>query len=161
MILCGAWSRQAQRPCRQHVVPGRNRCHWHGGRNPGGRPGNRNALLHGRYTAAALAAKLVSRATKAGLPTELAARPARADGQGDGGDRLFALVAELKLAGADPEQLLREAARGFAADVRAAEAAARAEGLDSHGLTAAAWLRFWPRGAAADLPRNDGAPGSR
>jgi XTP/dITP diphosphohydrolase len=111
--------------------------------------------------AAALTAKLVSRATKAGLPAELSARPARADAPGGGGDRLFALVAELKLAGADPEQVLREVARGFAADVRAAEAAARAEGLDSHGLTAAEWLRFWPRGGAADLPRNDGAPGSR
>ena len=92
--------------------------------------------------AAALAAKLVSRATKAALPAELVdgIRPG-----GDPGQRLFALVAEVKLAGADPEQLLRQAARGFAEDVRAAEATARAEGLDSHSLTAGDWLRCWPR----------------
>jgi XTP/dITP diphosphohydrolase len=92
--------------------------------------------------AAALAAKLVSRATKAGLPAELAGSTRGPDS--DPGQRLFSLVAELKLAGADPEQLLRQSARGFAEDVRAAEAAARAEGLDQHALTAADWLRHWP-----------------
>ncbi|HEX4362633.1 MAG TPA: MazG family protein [Pseudonocardia sp.] len=92
--------------------------------------------------AAALAAKLVSRASKAGLPAELAAPPRHA---GDPGQRLFALVAEVKLAGADPEQVLREAARGFGAEVRAAESAARDAGLDPHGLTADDWLRYWPR----------------
>jgi XTP/dITP diphosphohydrolase len=96
--------------------------------------------------AAALAAKLVSRATKAALPAELVDGAGAA---GDPGQRLFALVAEVKLAGADPEQLLREAARGFAGDVRAAEGAARAEGLDSHALTAAEWLRYWPRSSNA------------
>ena len=94
--------------------------------------------------AAALAAKLVSRATKAGLPAELAGADALQRPGGGAGQRLFALVAEVKLAGADPEQLLREAARGFAAEVRAAESAARDAGLDPHALTAADWLRYWP-----------------
>jgi XTP/dITP diphosphohydrolase len=84
--------------------------------------------------AAALVAKLVSRARKAGLPDELA---------GAGGP-LFAEVARAKLAGRDPEQELRAAARGFDALVRAAEDAARVAGLDPHALTPEDWRRFWP-----------------
>jgi XTP/dITP diphosphohydrolase len=93
--------------------------------------------------AAALAAKLVSRAGKAGLPAALTAQASLGNGPGE---RLFALVAEVKLAGADPEQVLRAAARRFAADVRAAEGAARLAGLDSHQLGAGDWNRFWPNG---------------
>jgi XTP/dITP diphosphohydrolase len=85
--------------------------------------------------AAALAAKLVSRARKAGLPAELAAA----------GDELFDLVARLKVAGEDPEQRLRAAARAFDVRVRAAETAARADGLDQHALTAEDWRRYWER----------------
>jgi XTP/dITP diphosphohydrolase len=84
--------------------------------------------------AAALAAKLVSRTRKAGLPGELATV----------GDELFDLVAVAKLAGDDPEQRLRAAARRFEAAVRSAEAAARADGRDPHGLTADDWRRYWP-----------------
>ncbi len=84
--------------------------------------------------AAALAAKLVSRARKAGLPGELATV----------GDELFDLVAMAKLAGEDPEQRLRAAARRFEAAVRAAEGAARADGRDPHSLTADDWRRYWP-----------------
>jgi XTP/dITP diphosphohydrolase len=84
--------------------------------------------------AAALAAKLVSRARKAGLPADLAA----------GGDELFDLVARSKVAGEDPEQRLRAAARAFDARVRAAEAAARADGLDQHALTPDQWRHYWP-----------------
>lgn len=84
--------------------------------------------------AAALAAKLVSRATKAGLPGELTAA----------GDELFEAVARAKLAGGDPEQRLRAAARAFDARVRAAEAAAKADGLDQHALTPEDWRRYWP-----------------
>jgi XTP/dITP diphosphohydrolase len=83
--------------------------------------------------AAALAAKLVSRATKAGLPNELMT----AD------DELFELVARAKLAGGDPEQRLRAAARAFDARVRAAETAAKADGLDQHALTPDDWRRYW------------------
>ncbi len=92
--------------------------------------------------AAALAGKLVSRARRAGWPPDLLP-----DGAAPG-DRLFALVAEGKLGGGDPEGELRAAARRFAADMRAAEDAARAAGEDPHALDAGAWRRFWPRAAA-------------
>jgi XTP/dITP diphosphohydrolase len=84
--------------------------------------------------AAALAAKLVSRARKAGLPAGLAAD----------GDELFDLVARSKVAGEDPEQRLRAAARRFDARVRAAESAAKADGLDQHALTPEQWRSYWP-----------------
>jgi len=84
--------------------------------------------------AAALAAKLVSRARKAGLPAELAT----------GDEELFDLVARIKIGGDDPEQRLRGAARAFEARVRAAENAARADGLDQHALTPEQWRRYWP-----------------
>jgi XTP/dITP diphosphohydrolase len=89
--------------------------------------------------AAALAAKLLSRARKAGLPAELSRRVTGPAGA------LFHQVAELTWAGADPEHELRRAALGFADDVRAAETAAHAAGLNPHQLSAADWHRFWPR----------------
>ncbi len=65
--------------------------------------------------AVALAAKLVNRTARAGLPAELL--PA-----GPGvGEQLFAVAAAAKLAGIDPEAELRTAARRFADAVRAAE----------------------------------------
>jgi len=98
--------------------------------------------------AAALAAKLVSRATKAGLPSELLPT-----GPGPG-VALFALAARAKLAGADPEAALRTVARQFGDDVRAAERSARAAGLDPTdvgsagldpgGLTPEQWRAHWP-----------------
>ncbi|MPY78002.1 MAG: MazG family protein [Actinophytocola sp.] len=89
--------------------------------------------------ATALAAKLASRTGRANLPAELFPRG------DDVGQRLFRAVAEAKRAGAEPEGELREAARAFAADVRAAEAAARADGVDPSVLDAAGWRRYWPR----------------
>jgi XTP/dITP diphosphohydrolase len=100
--------------------------------------------------AVALAAKLVSRATKAGLPRDLlpsAADPSSADVPGsDGytGASLFALAAAAKLAGEDPEAALRCVARRFADDVRTAERSARAAGLDPARLTAHQWWEHWP-----------------
>ena len=89
--------------------------------------------------AVALAAKLTSRTARAGLPVELLP-------SGSGvGEQLFALAARAKLAGVDPEAELRTTARRFEADVRAAEDAARAAGLDPHALGEQDWLRFWPR----------------
>lgn len=85
--------------------------------------------------AVALAAKLISRAHRAGVPDDLTSV----------GDELFDLVAAVKLAGDDPEQRLRAAARRFATRVRAAESAARVDGRDPHSLTAADWRRYWPR----------------
>jgi XTP/dITP diphosphohydrolase len=88
--------------------------------------------------AVALAAKLVSRTARAGLPVDLLAA-------GPGvGERLFADVARAKLAGDDPEAALRTAARRFADDVRAAERSARDAGLDPHALDADAWRAHWP-----------------
>ena len=109
--------------------------------------------------AVALAAKLVSRAHRAGLPADLlpgltlpgltsvtggddaacgdgaeaatdAASAADAGGVPDAGLALFALAARARLAGRDPEAELRAVALRFAADVRAAEDAARAAGED-------------------------------
>jgi XTP/dITP diphosphohydrolase len=89
--------------------------------------------------ATALAAKLVNRTARAGLPAELL--PA-----GPGvGEQLFAVAATAKLAGIDPEAELRTAARRFADSVRAAERAAAEAGQDPHRLDAAAWAKYWPR----------------
>ena len=90
--------------------------------------------------AVALAAKLISRATRAGLPADLLP-----DGPGLG-ERLFTDAARAKLAGDDPEAALRTAARRFADDVRAAERSARDAGLDPHTLDADAWRANWPAG---------------
>ena len=90
--------------------------------------------------AVALAAKLISRTARAGLPADLLP-----DGSGLG-ERLFADAARAKLAGEDPEAALRIAARRFADDVRAAERSARDAGLDPHALDADAWRAHWPAG---------------
>lgn len=87
--------------------------------------------------AAALAAKLVSRARKAGVPRDLIER-------GSSSDTLWGAVVDVKLSDADPEQRLRSAARRFDESVRAAESAARAAGRDSHALTENDWHTFWP-----------------
>ena len=91
--------------------------------------------------AVALAAKLVSRTARAGLPADLLPAGAGA------GEQLFAVAAEAKLAGGDPEAALRTAARRFADDVRAAERSARDAGLDPHALDAEAWRPHWPSAA--------------
>ena len=88
--------------------------------------------------AVALAAKLTSRAARAGLPADLL------PGGPGVGERLFADAARAKLSGDDPEAALRTAARRFADDVRAAERAARGAGLDPHALDADAWRAHWP-----------------
>lgn len=88
--------------------------------------------------AVALAAKLAQRTARAGLPGDLLPT-----------DPLFALAAQVKLSGEDPEGELRAVARRFAADVRAAERAARAAGVDPSGMGSGMdeenWRRFWPR----------------
>lgn len=57
LIMCGAKTR-AGLPCRLPPVKGRTRCRMHGGSTPrsnrGGAPkGNRNAVVHGYYSAEA------------------------------------------------------------------------------------------------------------
>lgn len=89
--------------------------------------------------ALALAAKLVARTRRAGLPADLLPSGA------DPGARLFALAASVKLDGADPEGELRAVARRFAGNVRAAERAARAAGVDPGAMDERAWRDFWPR----------------
>ncbi|HEX8518717.1 MAG TPA: MazG family protein [Pseudonocardia sp.] len=91
--------------------------------------------------AVALAAKLTSRATRAGLPADLLPG---ADGDAEVGERLFGAAARATLAGDDPEAALRQAARRFADDVRAAERSAAAAGRDPHALDADAWRAHWP-----------------
>ncbi|MFR9730024.1 MazG family protein [Saccharopolyspora sp. MS10] len=93
--------------------------------------------------AAALAAKLVDRADRAGVPRELL------DVAGSPGAALFGLAAGIRLDGGDPEDELRAASLAFAARVRAAEAAARADGLDPHRLGAEQWAGYWGSTAAA------------
>ena len=47
---CGARTRQGSR-CRSPAVPGKRRGRMHGGAvGSGARPGNQNALRHGRYS---------------------------------------------------------------------------------------------------------------
>jgi XTP/dITP diphosphohydrolase len=84
--------------------------------------------------ALALAAKLVQRTKRAGLPSDLLPD-----------SPLFAAAAQAKLSGDDPEGQLRVVARQFAEDVRAAEQAARSEGVDPAGMDESDWRRFWPR----------------
>jgi XTP/dITP diphosphohydrolase len=60
------------------------------------------------------------------------------------GSTLFAVAALARLAGEDPEGELRAVARRFADDVRAAERAARAAGVDPASMSAEDWRRFWP-----------------
>ena len=96
--------------------------------------------------ALALAAKLVSRTAAMALPADLlpgSEERTRSDGGTGGG--LFALAATAKLTGEDPEAALRTVARRFAEDVRAAERAARAAGLDPETLTAPQWREYWPQ----------------
>jgi XTP/dITP diphosphohydrolase len=88
--------------------------------------------------AVALAAKLVSRTRRAGLPADLVP-----EGAGIGED-LFRRIARSVRSGEDPEAELRTAARAFAGQVRKAEQAAAAEGATPHSLDEATWRRTWP-----------------
>lgn len=107
-------------------------------RSEKGRSSSVDGVAHAQ-PAVNLAAKLVSRTARAGLPADLLPSGPSV------GERLFALAAEAKLAGIDPEAELRTAARRFAEDVRAAErAAAAAAGLDPHALDADTWRAHWP-----------------
>lgn len=88
--------------------------------------------------AVSLAAKLTQRVTRAGFPADLL------PDNGSDADRLFALAAAIKLRGADPEGELRAVGRRFAGQVRAAERAARAAGIDPLRMGGDDWRRFWP-----------------
>jgi XTP/dITP diphosphohydrolase len=88
----------------------------------------------------ALAAKLIGRASKAGLslpcddpiPDSAAERAGAApvsDGEARIGALLMALVVRAHRAGVDPEAALRAAARSYAADIRAAESGVTESGV--------------------------------
>ncbi|MEY9878063.1 XTP/dITP diphosphohydrolase [Streptacidiphilus sp. MAP12-33] len=75
--------------------------------------------------ALALAAKLHSRAGKAGVRVALPQEEAASDGAGqDFGTRLLRIAVEAQDAGVDPEAALREAARAYRDAIRRAESAA-------------------------------------
>ncbi|MER7010742.1 MazG family protein [Saccharopolyspora sp. NPDC000359] len=83
--------------------------------------------------AVALAAKLVQRAARAGIPPE--ALPSGAAP----GEALFDIAARAKLGGGDPEDELRAVALSFAERIRAAEQRARKSGREPAELTADEW----------------------
>ena len=89
--------------------------------------------------ALALAAKLAQRTARAGLPGDLLPK------HDSVGARLFDLAALAKLAGTDPEGELRTVARTFAEQVRAAERAAKATGVDPATMGHEDWRAHWPR----------------
>lgn len=70
--------------------------------------------------ALALAAKLISRAQKAGVDVGVAVEPAPSASR-DIGEKLFAVVGEAVEAGVDPELALRETARRYRSAVRSGE----------------------------------------
>ncbi len=88
---------------------------------------NRSSAVDGvplAQPALSLAAKLVHRVEKAGVPVPAPAPPERApESAEEVGDALFALAAAARDRGVDPEQALRDAARRYVAAVKAAEAA--------------------------------------
>ncbi|SEF17261.1 MazG family protein [Jiangella alba] len=87
---------------------------------------NRTSAVDGvplAQPALSLAAKLVHRVEKAGVPVAAPSWPGTAPQTADDvGDALFALAAAARDRGIDPEQALRDAARRYVAAVRAAEA---------------------------------------
>lgn len=86
--------------------------------------------------AVALAAKLVQRARRAGVPDDLLP-------SGDEpGAALFSQVTAALDAGAEPESELRDAAKAFAAKLRAAELAARADGRDPATFSEHDWRHY-------------------
>ncbi|RJQ88446.1 MazG family protein [Amycolatopsis panacis] len=88
--------------------------------------------------AVALAGKLGQRSGRAGVPLDLFPGGTEAAAQ------LFRVAATARRAGVDPEGELRSVAKQFAQDIRAAEAAARANGVEPATLEAEGWRRFWP-----------------
>ncbi|MFI0463340.1 MULTISPECIES: MazG family protein [Saccharopolyspora] len=91
--------------------------------------------------AVALAAKLVQRADRAGIPADAMPR-----GEAPG-EALFGIAAQAKLAGRDPEDELRAVALAFAERIRAAERRARESGREPAALSVADW-----RELMSDLP---------
>ncbi len=91
-----------------------------------------------------LAATLQRKASRLGVPSDLLAGSV---GSSDLGERLLALVAEARVTGADPEQVLRAAARELRDRVAGVERSVRAEGRDPASLTDEQWRERWTDGS--------------
>ncbi|WP_033288139.1 MazG family protein [Amycolatopsis jejuensis] len=90
--------------------------------------------------AVALAGKLGHRSGRAGIPLDLFPEGTSAAAQ------LFRTAATARRGGLDPEGELRSVAKQFARNIRSAEAAARAAGVEPATLEAEGWRKFWPAG---------------
>ncbi|OZM73549.1 nucleoside triphosphate pyrophosphohydrolase [Amycolatopsis antarctica] len=88
--------------------------------------------------ATALAGKLGHRTGRAGVPLDLF------PGGTSEAEKLFRIAAAARRGGTDPEGELRAVAKRFALDVRTAEAAARADGVEPAMLEADGWRHYWP-----------------
>ncbi len=99
--------------------------------------------------AAALVAKYLSRARRAGVPDDLLAVAVPTDS--DGAALYAGVLTHDPATVRDPEGALRAAADELAVRVRAAEDAARADGADPARLDAPAWRRYWPGGGEPDI----------
>lgn len=95
--------------------------------------------------ALALAAALQRRAVRGGLPEELV--PALG---GDVGTVLFALVAQARRGGEDPEAALRGTARAFRERLAKVEAGVRDEGRELSDLSPEEWRERWESAAPRD-----------
>lgn len=91
--------------------------------------------------ATALAGKLGQRTGRAGVPLDLFP-----DG-GGAGEQLFRVAAAARRSDVDPEGELRGVAKEFDKCVRAAESAARADGVEPATLDADGWRCYWQAGA--------------
>ncbi|MBB6120191.1 MazG family protein [Nocardiopsis algeriensis] len=101
--------------------------------------------------AAMLAHELQKRAVRNGFPPDLIGN----DGGPGGG--LFAAVSDERGRGRDAEGDLRAASRRFDARVRAAEAAARADGREPRELSEGEWRAYWDAAGPSD-PSPEPAP---
>jgi XTP/dITP diphosphohydrolase len=97
--------------------------------------------------AIALAGKLGQRSGRAGIPLDLFPQGSEAAAQ------LFRVAGSARRAGQDPEGELRALAKRFAGNVRAAERAARADGLEPATLEADGWRSYWPGPEKRDSPQ--------
>jgi len=88
--------------------------------------------------AVALAGKLGQRSGRAGIPLDLFPQDSSAPAQ------LFRIAATARRGGIDPEGEVRAVAKRFARDLREAEDAARAAGVEPTTLEADGWRKFWP-----------------
>ncbi len=116
----------------------------------------RESIVDGVATgqpAVALAAKLVQRADRHGVPHDLLP-----DGDSTG-DRLFALAAQASRAGEDPEGELRATAVRLIERIRTAERRAKRDGHDPTRMTPEQWRCAWAEAESGEDAAADVAEG--